>query len=129
MATIKTEGSITKENITYASIGTYERLWDLRDYNFDSGNTKYFFRPTHVWYEVVIGRNVTYILYSFPLTINYMSIPTNYMMQILFLNQVCGNIKYDIRRECKCGFWSCIVFVNLLDQVYKFIDMPYYKFI
>ena len=26
-------------------------------------------------------------------------------------------------------FWSCIVFCNLLDQVYKFIDMPYYKFI
>ena len=26
-------------------------------------------------------------------------------------------------------FWSCIVFGNLLDQVYKFIDMPYYKFI
>ena len=25
--------------------------------------------------------------------------------------------------------WSCIVFGNLLDQVYKFIDMPYYRFI
>ena len=34
-----------------------------------------------------------------------------------------AEIKYDIRRECKCG----IVFGNLLDQVYKFIDMPYYK--
>ena len=26
-------------------------------------------------------------------------------------------------------FWSSIVFGNLLDQVYKFLDMPYYKFI
>ena len=52
----------------------------------------------------------------------------------LFLSQVCRNIKYDIRRECKCGLWSCIVFGNLLDEVYKFMvykftDMPYYNFI
>ena len=26
-------------------------------------------------------------------------------------------------------FSTCIGFGNLLDQVYKFIDMPYYKFI
>ena len=26
-------------------------------------------------------------------------------------------------------FWSCIFFGNLLDQIYKFIDMSYYKFI
>ena len=115
-------------------MGTYEHLWgicDLRDYNFDSRNTKYSFRPTHVWYEVVIGRNVTYIVCSFPLTI--IRVYNIYKLydadDFLFLNQVCGNIKYDIRRECKCGFWSCIVFGNLLDQVYKFIDMPYYKFI
>ena len=33
----RTEGSITKENIAYALMGTYEHLWgicDLRDYNF-----------------------------------------------------------------------------------------------
>ena len=50
----RTEGSITKENIAYALMGTYEHLWgirDLCDYNFDSQNTKYSFRPTHVWYE------------------------------------------------------------------------------
>ena len=28
-----------------------------------------------------------------------------------------------------CVFLSCVVFGNLLDQVYKFIDMPIYKFI
>ena len=41
----RTEGSITKENIAYALMGTYEHLWgicDLRDYNFDSRNTKFF---------------------------------------------------------------------------------------
>ena len=32
-------------------------------------------------------------------------------------------------KNANAGFWSCIVFGNLLDQVYKFIDMPYYKFI
>ena len=48
-------------------MGTYEHLWgicDLRDYYFDSRNTKYSFRPTHVWYEAVIGRNVTYSVHS-----------------------------------------------------------------
>ena len=35
----------------------------------DSQNTKYSFRLTHVWYEVVLGRNVTFIMSSFPLTI------------------------------------------------------------
>ena len=68
----RTEGSITKENIAYALMGTDEHLrgiCDLRDYNFDSRNTKYSFRPTHVWHEMVIGRNVTYIVVSFPLTI------------------------------------------------------------
>ena len=52
----RTDGSITKQNIAYALMGTYEHLWDicdLRDYNFDSRNTKYSFRPTHVLYEVV----------------------------------------------------------------------------
>ena len=52
----RTEGSITKQNIAYALMGTYEHLWgicDLRDYSFDSRNTKYYFRPTHVLYEVV----------------------------------------------------------------------------
>ena len=36
-------------------------LWgicDLRDYNFTSRNTKYSFRPTHVWYEAVISHSV-----------------------------------------------------------------------
>ena len=35
----QTEGSMTKENIAYALMGTYEHLWgicDLRDYNFDT---------------------------------------------------------------------------------------------
>ena len=32
-------------------------------------NTKYSFMLTPVWYEVVIGRNVTYTLCSFPFTI------------------------------------------------------------
>ena len=53
------EGSITKENIAYALMGTYEHLWgncDIRDYTFDSRKTKYSFRPTHVWHEVVIAR-------------------------------------------------------------------------
>ena len=86
----RTEGSITKEkNIAYALMGTYEHLGDicdLRDYNFDSPNTKYSFRPTHVWYEVVIGGNVTYIVCSFPLTIRrYESkVPTSYTMQMIF---------------------------------------------
>ena len=47
----QTEGSITKQNIDYTLMGTYEHLWgicDLRDYNFDSQNTKYSFRPTRV---------------------------------------------------------------------------------
>ena len=48
----RTQGSITKENIAAALMGT-----------------KYSFGPTHVWYEVAIGRNVTYIVCSFPLTI------------------------------------------------------------
>ena len=68
----RTEGCITKENIAYALMATYEHLsgiCDLRDYNCNSRNTKYSFRPTQVWYEVVIGRNVTYIVSSFPLTI------------------------------------------------------------
>ena len=105
----QTEGSITKENIAYALMGSYEHLWgtcDLIDYNFDSRNTKYSFRPTHVWYEVVIGRNVTYIVCSFPLTIIWV-LNTCRLYDAddsLFLNRVCGNIKYDIRRECKCGF-------------------------
>ena len=54
----RTEGSVTKENIAYTLMGTYEHLWgicDLRDYNFDSRNTKYSFRQTHIWYEIVIG--------------------------------------------------------------------------
>ena len=53
-------------------MGTCEHLWgicDLQDYNFDSPNPNYSFRPTHVWYEVVIGKNLTYIVCSFPLTI------------------------------------------------------------
>ena len=64
-----TEVSITKENIAYTLMGIYEHLWDicnLQDYNFDSSYTKYFFRPTHVWYEMVVGRNVTYIMCVFP---------------------------------------------------------------
>ena len=50
----------------YLLMGTYEYLWgicDLQDYNFDSPNTKYSFRPTNAWYEVVISRNVTYIVF------------------------------------------------------------------
>ena len=66
------ENSMTNKNIAYALLGTYKHLWgicDLRDYNFDSWNTKYSFRPTHVWYKMVIGRKVTYKVCSFPLTI------------------------------------------------------------
>ena len=82
------EGPITKENIAYALMGTYEHLWgicDLRDYSFDSRNTNYSFRPTRVWYEIVIGRNVTYIVFSFLLTIVLYesNIPTNYTTQMI----------------------------------------------
>ena len=49
----QTEGFITKENIAYTLMGNYEHLWgicDLRDYNFDSRNTKYSFRQIHSTY-------------------------------------------------------------------------------
>ena len=35
---------------------------------------------------------------------------------------------FDKNANFMC-FLSCVVFGNLLDQVYKFIDMPVYKFI
>ena len=86
----RTEGSITKENIAYTLMGTYKHSWgigDLRDYNSDSRNSKYSFRSTHVWYEMVIGRNVTYIhvVCSFPsdYLLYESKIPTNYTAQMI----------------------------------------------
>ena len=49
VATIRSNGGF---HIAYALMGTYEHLWgicDLQDYNFDSRNTKYSFRPRHMY--------------------------------------------------------------------------------
>ena len=57
--------------------------------------------------------------------------PINYTTQMIFY----FSIKFVevqstiLDKNANAVFWSCIVFGNLLDQVYKFIDMPYYKFI
>ena len=64
----RTEGSITKQNIAYALMGTYG-VFVTYKITILTHEIPNILSGGHVLYEVVIGQNVTYIVCSFPLTI------------------------------------------------------------